>query len=34
MRAERFLISLALLNLAILSFEILFNVVSGLLSLF
>lgn len=34
MRAERFLISLALLNLAILSLEILFNVVSGLLSLF
>jgi len=34
MRAEQILIPLALLNLAILVFEIFFNSLSGLLSLF
>ena len=34
MRAERIVLSLALLNLVILVFEILFNVLSGLVSLF
>ncbi len=34
MRAERILIALVFLNVAILIFEILFNALSGLLSLF
>jgi hypothetical protein len=33
MSAERILISLAILNLAVLAFEILFNALSGLISL-
>ena len=34
MSAERILLSLAVLNLAVLVFEILFNALSGLVSLF